>query len=331
MKLVFRLEKDGETPIYRQISEQFTDKVNSGELVPGDRLPSERELADELSIARGTIKKAYEELLRGGVIEAVRGRGTFVSRNHDGMGEGRKEQAVAMITSLVDRLRAMKFSYREIGTFCHLILMDHERRFTELSVAAVDCNPEALSIFERQLRRLSQVKLTRFLLDDLRTVSRRREWSSGFDLILTTSTHYAELLELLPDARERIFQAAVSPSHKTIIELATIPASAAIGIITRSAQFRRIIENRLASLGIDTSGVVSCFEAELVDPHAFLENKTVLIVPPELSPPDPPAYAAAVREFTGRGGRLVVFEYQIERGSLIYIEEQISERMRQIP
>lgn len=328
MELSLKIEKDGETPIYRQIIEQVTRKVRSGELSPGDLLPAERELADDLSIARGTIKKAYEELLHSGVIEVVRGRGTFVSRKQDILGEGRKERAVTLITALVDQLRSMKFSYREIGTFVHLILADHERRFNELSIAAVDCNPEALSIFERQLRYLSQVKVNRFLLDDLRADTLLREAFAEFDLILTTSTHYAELIGLLPDARERIFQAAVSPSQKTIIELATIPAAPSIGIITRSVQFRRIIENRLAPLGVDASGADHRFEADLVNPHEFLRNKTVLIVPPDLVPPDAPAYAAAVRDFVERGGRLVVFEYQIERGSLIYIEEQIVERMR---
>ena len=50
------------TPIYKQLVEQLTRMIKSGELKPGDRLPTERDLAETLCIARGTVKKAYKEL-----------------------------------------------------------------------------------------------------------------------------------------------------------------------------------------------------------------------------------------------------------------------------
>ena len=42
------------TPIYKQLVEQLTRSIKSGELKPGDRLPTERELAERLDVARGT-------------------------------------------------------------------------------------------------------------------------------------------------------------------------------------------------------------------------------------------------------------------------------------
>jgi GntR family transcriptional regulator len=66
-------------PIYRQIVRQITDAVAGGHLAPGERLPSHRKLAAELVIAPLTVKKAYDELEREGLIETRRGRGTFVS------------------------------------------------------------------------------------------------------------------------------------------------------------------------------------------------------------------------------------------------------------
>jgi GntR family transcriptional regulator len=68
-----------EIPIYRQIVRQVTDAVAGGRLKPGDRLPSHRELAAQLVIAPLTVKKAYDELERDGLIDTQRGRGTFVS------------------------------------------------------------------------------------------------------------------------------------------------------------------------------------------------------------------------------------------------------------
>ena len=67
-----------ELPIYRQIMRQITESLSVGRLLPGEKLPSHRDLAEELVIAPLTVKKAYDELELLGFIETQRGRGTFV-------------------------------------------------------------------------------------------------------------------------------------------------------------------------------------------------------------------------------------------------------------
>jgi GntR family transcriptional regulator len=67
-----------ELPIYRQIMRQIIDAVAGGRIAPGEQLPSHRDLAEQLVIAPLTVKKAYDELERQGLIAAQRGRGTFV-------------------------------------------------------------------------------------------------------------------------------------------------------------------------------------------------------------------------------------------------------------
>jgi GntR family transcriptional regulator len=69
-----------ELPIYRQIVRQITDAIAGGRLRPGERLQSHRELAVQLVIAPLTVKKAYDELEREGLIVMQHGRGTFVSQ-----------------------------------------------------------------------------------------------------------------------------------------------------------------------------------------------------------------------------------------------------------
>jgi len=68
-----------ELPIYRQIVRQVTDAIAGGRLRAGDKLPSHRDLALRLVIAPLTVKKAYDELEAEGLIDSLRGRGTFVS------------------------------------------------------------------------------------------------------------------------------------------------------------------------------------------------------------------------------------------------------------
>lgn len=76
---MLHINPSDELPIFRQIVRQITDAIAGGNLISGERLPSHRELAAQLVIAPLTVKKAYDELERGGLIVTQRGRGTYVS------------------------------------------------------------------------------------------------------------------------------------------------------------------------------------------------------------------------------------------------------------
>jgi GntR family transcriptional regulator len=67
-----------ELPIYRQIMRQITEAIAVGRLKAGEKLPSHRDLSEQLVIAPLTVKKAYDELEMLGFLETQRGRGTFV-------------------------------------------------------------------------------------------------------------------------------------------------------------------------------------------------------------------------------------------------------------
>ena len=65
-------------PIYTQIVDGFREQIISGILQEGDRLPSVRELASQLTINPNTIQRAYRELEMQGWIATVPGKGCFV-------------------------------------------------------------------------------------------------------------------------------------------------------------------------------------------------------------------------------------------------------------
>lgn len=69
-------------PIYEQITGQIKNMIMTGELQPGDSLPSMRYLAKELHISVITTKRAYEDLERDGFITSVVGKGSFVSESN---------------------------------------------------------------------------------------------------------------------------------------------------------------------------------------------------------------------------------------------------------
>ena len=66
-------------PLYIQIAEGLLDRIESGELSPGDRLPPERELSETLGVNRLTLRRALWVLESQGLLTRQQGRGTFVS------------------------------------------------------------------------------------------------------------------------------------------------------------------------------------------------------------------------------------------------------------
>jgi DNA-binding FadR family transcriptional regulator len=63
---------------YEQIAQRLADDIREGALVPGERLPSERELARTLEVSRASVREALASLALQGVVETRHGAGTFV-------------------------------------------------------------------------------------------------------------------------------------------------------------------------------------------------------------------------------------------------------------
>ena len=90
--------------IYEQVVDRLSDLMLIGALEPGDKLPSVRSLAVELSINPNTIQKAYIELERQGYVYSVKGVGSFVA-DMDVIKENKKSIIYKELEELVDKSR----------------------------------------------------------------------------------------------------------------------------------------------------------------------------------------------------------------------------------
>lgn len=81
-------------PIYEQITSQIKQMIMTGELKPGESIPSMRSLAKSLHISVITVQRAYEDLQRDGFIETTIGRGSFVSSNNKDFIQEEKQREI---------------------------------------------------------------------------------------------------------------------------------------------------------------------------------------------------------------------------------------------
>ena len=104
-KLSFRLDGSSGVPFYRQIIQQIEQAILAKRLLPGDKLPTIRALANELKINPNTIAKAYNELEIRGIVVTQVGSGTYVSDKEINMAENERQKKIE--ESLARFLREM--------------------------------------------------------------------------------------------------------------------------------------------------------------------------------------------------------------------------------
>ena len=90
-------------PIYVQIMDRFRDQISAGVLKTGEKLPSVRELAVQLSINPNTIQRSYRMLEAEGWIATVPGKGCFVC----GLPEYTEEQRLELLTAFDKSVAAL--------------------------------------------------------------------------------------------------------------------------------------------------------------------------------------------------------------------------------
>ena len=91
-------------PIYEQVVDKLSDLMLVGVLSEGDKLPSVRSLAMELSINPNTIQKAYIELEHQGYVYSVKGSGSFVS-NMDTIKTNKKRVLFNELEVLIEKAK----------------------------------------------------------------------------------------------------------------------------------------------------------------------------------------------------------------------------------
>lgn len=284
----FKIQEDSR--IFKQVYDQIVNKILIGEIKKGSRLPTERELSLQLNIARGTVKKAYEELEKNEFIEKIHGSGCYV--------------------------RTIPQSFEEIRIPNDMNIKN--RLSPTVRIAFVDCNLESLALFKQQLSFIENKTLSVFLLDAIKMDDDPQKLLDEYDLVLTTFSHFNDLKGFLPNYNSKLIKIAVAPCQRTIVDIATIPSSASIGIICRNNRFLTIMKANLTELLITKNKIVSLFEEDYVTMLESIHEVDVVI-----AAPDSIIFDSKIVENPHK--RIIKFNYQIERGSIVYIEALVKQ------
>jgi GntR family transcriptional regulator len=169
MDPVERLTNRYETsvPLYVQIAESLLDRIESGELRPGDRLPSERELSQMLGVNRMTVRRALQVLEQQGLLMRRRGDGTYI--------------AAPKIERQASRLVPFTKGMQRRGYTPGAKVITFEKRPVEASVAKELQLPVSTPVY--YIRRLRLVNQEPVMLETFTVPVRRVPGLERYDLV----------------------------------------------------------------------------------------------------------------------------------------------------
>lgn len=306
-----------DVPIYQQLVDTVRAAVQKGELAPKEKLPTVQQMAENLGVARGTIKRAYDELERLGLVEKLQGSGTFVKYRPEDSASS-KEQAMAAIDNMFRSLENMGFSPMEINIFVNLKLREREQEQEQLQVkvALVECNPENLSHMAEQLRRIPRVDLYTYLVEAVEEYPYKIE--EDVDMVVTTASHAGFLESVLPGSR-RIAKVALRLTAHSLSQIIKLRKGRRVGVLGYSMRFAQLLHTTCLQYndGVELFDPVA-FGLEL-DLAAYLQDKEVVLVPQFFERYCSAQETALLERFPGRA---IECSYEMDEGSFLYLQEK---------
>lgn len=101
-------------PIYIQIASELKNRIISGQLKPGDKLPSVREIAEEFSVNPNTAQRVFIELDKDGITYIERGVGTFVKEDGNMVEQLLQQEAGKIRSRFIEEAKKLGLTLEEI-------------------------------------------------------------------------------------------------------------------------------------------------------------------------------------------------------------------------
>ena len=105
---------NNDTPIYSQLVDKIKLSIVSGQLPPGEKMSTVRELAAEAKVNPNTMQRAFQELEREGLVFSQRSNGRFVTEDMEAIMEAKKAMAQEYIRSFIETMEKLGYKGEEI-------------------------------------------------------------------------------------------------------------------------------------------------------------------------------------------------------------------------
>jgi DNA-binding transcriptional regulator YhcF (GntR family) len=277
MKL--HIDRELPVPLGVQVRGLIEYGIACGELSPGERLPSVRELADTLKVAPMTVAQVYRGLREAGLIETRSGLGSFVGGDR-GLGSRPQAQMADVqrrLDHLIDDAAAIGLKPADFAGMVQVRLARREQRQRARSIVMLGLFADATRAYARaiQARLPSGVTVEPLTLDQLKTSEQALQRVAEAELVVTLPNRRREVAALLPESR--VVAIRFIPSEETRRALAGLDPMTRLGIASRFPDFLPIMKSGVQRFAPHVRSIVA---AALGTPalDAVVEQSDVLVL-----------------------------------------------------
>jgi len=319
----WRIDKTNKMPFYLQLKELIIYYISTGVIQDNHQLPGVNVLGKQLGINFETVRKAYKELEKDGLIKMERGRGTYVTLQN-GLAPNKKYY-IGTATNHEELIRAGVKGLLQSGLNSKGIkkiifdILDElkEVRFVP-NIFFTECNLYQVREYSKILSGYLGLKVKPVLLKDIeKEVEKNIKNSTKKLTIITTGFHINEIRNKFKDLPIRVLALIMSMSPETRLALKNYDKNSLFGFICRDSESLSLWEDLLKEeLGIKTK-VSCCILNDKEKLNKILGDADVLLA-------SPPVYEG-VKQIAPEGIPVYNIFDKVDKMSLHLIKDRILE------
>jgi GntR family transcriptional regulator len=317
-----RLKRKGGLPISVQLKAQLTNLIQAGQLAPGTRLPTVRQLAGYLRINRNTVSKVFTEMEREGYLSPEPGRGTFVSppkREAKVRGEKMRE-LLAVVDEAVGRVRQLGFSPEELSAALYARAQAVAETVPVRNVPAlfVECNRPQLESFSAELREALPLRLDSLLLKELgKKVKRAPGVLRRYALVITTFFHIHEVQKLLAGTGIEAVGLLAEASLETLMRLTALPEDTKVGVACNEWTGTENVKLSIQNAGLKHLRLVPGCGRDEASLRRMVREASVVVCSSLV--------AGKIRAMAPRGTEIIVDDRRLDRAGIEMLRRRLWE------
>ncbi len=314
-----RIELNGHLPVYVQLKEQLKFLILNGELEPGTKLPTIRQLAGFLGINRNTVQKAYQELEGEGLVECRRGRGCVVVEQVGMTTQPVSPELLGVIDRAIEEASELGVRADDLATFLYARAQQRPARPLERRVVFVECQVAITHAIAQTIQERLGVEVTPILLEDLREPKPEvEEQLRQAHVVATTFFHIQELRRMLAKSGKEVVALAVKPHLENLIQIAGIPRGTSVGLVCLSQGCAMELQRTLENAGIQGLDVTLGGVDDLGELGEMLPQQPVVIASDFV--------AEQVRPLLGPDQEFIALDYTtLDEGAINLLRSIVSE------
>lgn len=265
-----------------QIKNKIMDLVNGNSLKVGEKMPTERELSEELKVSRNTISTAYNELEQDGILKSYQGRGTFVAEEANPWKvQNIKQKIMKFIDLGFEEAVEVGMDADEFLEIVTQRIREKKELMSKITAVYVECNIEQARMFSKQIMESTNINVIPFTLDDIRNTSdATKQIIEKSQVIIATFNHVNEVVKLTRRFQKEVIGVAINVDLETIVKVARYPKDTKFAFICISNEFMFKARGALEKAGLGDINIQftnSMNEHEIIK---IINNVDVLIVSP---------------------------------------------------